>query len=363
MTVSHEPTLVFPRFPEFPSFLHIPSWYTDRSLQPEKKQKEIYFIYHSPCQDGFGAAWAFYKSLLIHPPAEPTKVIFVPESHRWRKTEELLQKDISQAEIIYADICPKRELLLKVHERAKKLRVFDHHKTAMEDCGDLPFCFFDMTRSGAGIIWDVFVQQPRGLMIRCVEARDLWKQHTIPYCDEILIVLGTYKRKFAEWDKFNDWLNTAPAEVINKGKSYVEYKKIVQDMLLGRKIHKLKIGGMILPATNSSVFQSELGHTLTTQVGPAGAVWYFNGKYFAFSLRSEDKGPDVSELAKKYGGGGHRNAAGFAVDKLEDLAKQGGSIEPYTDDELASMNLVLNTTEGADEEQEFIFLGTDQIIH
>jgi len=32
-----------------------------------------------------------------------------------------------------------------------------------------------------------------------------------------------------------------------------------------------------------------------------------------FSLRSNDEGVDVSEVAKQYGGGGHRNASGFKV--------------------------------------------------
>ena len=31
-------------------------------------------------------------------------------------------------------------------------------------------------------------------------------------------------------------------------------------------------------------------------------------------LRSTDDGLDVSEIAKQYGGGGHRNAAGFRMD-------------------------------------------------
>lgn len=32
-----------------------------------------------------------------------------------------------------------------------------------------------------------------------------------------------------------------------------------------------------------------------------------------FSLRSSDEGVDVSDVAKQYGGGVHRNAAGFRV--------------------------------------------------
>lgn len=32
-----------------------------------------------------------------------------------------------------------------------------------------------------------------------------------------------------------------------------------------------------------------------------------------FSLRSAEDGVDVSEIAKRYGGGGHKHAAGFKV--------------------------------------------------
>jgi nanoRNase/pAp phosphatase (c-di-AMP/oligoRNAs hydrolase) len=32
-----------------------------------------------------------------------------------------------------------------------------------------------------------------------------------------------------------------------------------------------------------------------------------------YSLRSEDSREDVSEVAKQFGGGGHRNAAGYQI--------------------------------------------------
>ncbi len=34
----------------------------------------------------------------------------------------------------------------------------------------------------------------------------------------------------------------------------------------------------------------------------------------AWSLRSTEEGIDVSEIAKRHGGGGHRNAAGFRAE-------------------------------------------------
>ena len=41
---------------------------------------------------------------------------------------------------------------------------------------------------------------------------------------------------------------------------------------------------------------------------------------FIFSLRSGESGVDVSSVAKKFGGGGHKNAAGFSVSSLEELS-------------------------------------------
>jgi nanoRNase/pAp phosphatase (c-di-AMP/oligoRNAs hydrolase) len=45
-----------------------------------------------------------------------------------------------------------------------------------------------------------------------------------------------------------------------------------------------------------------------------GFAWFERGDgQTQFSLRSRGDGPDVSLLAKKYGGGGHKNAAGFQL--------------------------------------------------
>ena len=59
---------------------------------------------------------------------------------------------------------------------------------------------------------------------------------------------------------------------------------------------------------------SDVGHELAVQSGTFGLLWYINkdGKCLC-SLRSNGD-HDVSAIAKAFGGGGHRNAAGFEVD-------------------------------------------------
>jgi hypothetical protein len=61
---------------------------------------------------------------------------------------------------------------------------------------------------------------------------------------------------------------------------------------------------------------SDVGHQLANASGTYGLLWYINkeGKCIC-SLRSNGD-YDVSAIAKAFGGGGHKNAAGFEVDIL-----------------------------------------------
>lgn len=57
---------------------------------------------------------------------------------------------------------------------------------------------------------------------------------------------------------------------------------------------------------------SDAGH-LMAQDAPFAACYWDTPKGRDYSLRSRGDGADVSEIASLYGGGGHRDAAGFSV--------------------------------------------------
>lgn len=60
--------------------------------------------------------------------------------------------------------------------------------------------------------------------------------------------------------------------------------------------------------------QSDVGHELANQSGTFGLLWHIDkGNVCRCSLRSNGD-YDVSAIAKAFGGGGHRNAAGFMTD-------------------------------------------------
>lgn len=49
---------------------------------------------------------------------------------------------------------------------------------------------------------------------------------------------------------------------------------------------------------------------------PIVMVWVFNGTKYSYSIFSSNPNVDCSKIAEKYGGGGHKGAAGFASDEL-----------------------------------------------
>jgi nanoRNase/pAp phosphatase (c-di-AMP/oligoRNAs hydrolase) len=75
------------------------------------------------------------------------------------------------------------------------------------------------------------------------------------------------------------------------------------------------LGHKVLCA-NATVFASEIAGELATG-RPFGVVFFCDSEgKFVYSLRSNAAGIDVSEIAKQFGGGGHRNAAGFKTQYL-----------------------------------------------
>jgi len=86
-----------------------------------------------------------------------------------------------------------------------------------------------------------------------------------------------------------------------------------------RSAHPIRIGSHRVEAVNSRFQRAEIGHELATRAAhgvPCGAVYRLTGRRVDVSVYSVDDF-DAGALAGQYGGGGHRNAAGFSV-TLED---------------------------------------------
>jgi len=256
-------------------------------------------IYHGNCADGFTAAWvahhAFGGEIDLHP-----GVYQAPPP------------DVSGRVVYLVDFSYKRPVLEAMREQASQIVVLDHHKTAEADLRDLPGIetVFDMNRAGARIAWDYWnpgKEPPRPLLH--VEDRDLWR-FALPYTREIQANIFSHPYEIPVWDEL---MAADPLKLAEEGKA-IERKHFKDVNELVRVVtRRMLIGSYNVPIANLPyIHVSDAAHLLAKGEPFAGCYWD-TPKGRVFGLRSTDEGLDVSEIAKLYGGGGHRNAAGFTV--------------------------------------------------
>lgn len=257
-------------------------------------------IYHSNCADGFTAAWVIWSR---YPDWE-----FYPGKYQ----EE--PPDVAGRQVYFVDFSYKRPVILEMATKAKSITILDHHKTAEADLVDLPenvSVTFDMSRSGAHLALDHFYPAEESKLVRYVEDRDLWK-FQLPFSKEINEFIFSYKYDFKKWDELDLFLADHFSDCISAGEAILRKKDKDTEELLANKFQMTIAGHKVWVANLPYTFSSEAGHLLAKE-GPFGATFYLDGNYAVFSLRSVEGGKDVSEIAKQFGGGGHKHAAGFKV--------------------------------------------------
>lgn len=258
-------------------------------------------IYHGNCADGFTSAWVVRKAFTQCDVDFHAGVYQNPPP------------DVTGRDVFLVDFSYKRDVLLAMADKAQRIMILDHHKTAEADLVDLPpnvKSIFDMNRSGARITWDFFFNDAPPKTLLHVEDRDLWR-FALPRTREIQANIFSYPYDFDVWDKL---MGADPVELSKEGEA-IE-RKHFKDIheLVGVTTRRMVIGGHNVPVANLPyTLTSDAGHFLAKGEPFAGCYWDTpHGR--VFSLRSQDDGLDVGEIAKQYGGGGHAHASGFRLD-------------------------------------------------
>jgi nanoRNase/pAp phosphatase (c-di-AMP/oligoRNAs hydrolase) len=271
-----------------------------------------YVLYHDNCPDGFGAAFAAF--LLLDKEAK-----YIPVNYYQDPPAEVYRKDNN---VWILDFSYKRSVLEDLNSKVKSLLVLDHHKTAEADLKDLPYCQFDMTRSGALMTFDHFFGDdlPGRRMFEYISDRDLWT-FALPNSKEINAYLMSLPYDFSVYLHIFKGFNVSHEfnGHVNEGKAILRQTAKEVDMICSQA----EVVEMIVADThfecavvNATSHWSDVGHKLCIKYGVDCSISYYfdkNGKC-KHSIRSEGDF-DVSKIAKAFGGGGHKNAAGFTIDK------------------------------------------------
>ncbi len=258
--------------------------------QSQRAGSRLLVLYHGDCPDGFGAAYAAWKRY-------GAEADYVPVSHGEPPP------DLRGRSALLADFAYDRRTMLRLFEEADQLVVLDHHRSAESEIGDLPGCIFDMQRSGAVMTWEHLHPDPAPPLLQYVQDRDLWRNQ-LPQSDEVAAALRAKPFDFSVWDALDiDQLQ-------QEGRVLLAYQRRMVDRIAAHA-SPVEILGVRVPAVNSPVLQSEIGDRLA-RGKPFAAVWWQGaGDVARWSLRSTPEGMDVSAIAVRFGGGGHRTAAGF----------------------------------------------------
>ena len=250
--------------------------------------------YHANCADGFGAAWSAWKVL-------GDKANYHPVRHG-----DPMPEFDSSTRLAIVDFAYPRQQLLELAAKVEAIIVLDHHRSAAQDLEGLSFARFDMSKSGARMAWEYWhPHNELPELLAYVEDRDLWNW-VLPESREVALAITQTIFSFESWESFE------VSQLKAEGRILLGY----QQSLIARALTKAywtTLGGYKIPVVNSLLFQSEIGDELCKKFpeAPFAAVYYQKVDHEAWSLRSIGEF-DVSEVAAQFGGGGHRNASGFA---------------------------------------------------
>lgn len=274
-------------------------------------------VYHKNCWDGFCAAWLF------HVAGWGDSVGYVAAQYGDAPP------DCNGKRVYIVDFSYPRDVLRRIAAQCISLVVLDHHATAQQalanfdhewavDSGiDRTETIFDMDKSGARLTLEYLVGhgylQPEvhPWLVDYTEDRDLWRWK-LEQSKAINAAIRSYPLDFEKWDMMaargpfeGPWLQEGQAILRRE-------QQIIADHLA--HVRKVQIAGYLVPVVNATTLFSDIAGELAA--GEPFAACYFDrsdGRR-QYSLHSDDNGVDVSEIAKQFGGGGHKHAAGYAVD-------------------------------------------------
>ena len=300
---------------------------------PDKNDPQPLVIYHGRnCPDGFAsalAAWLYYEG----------QAEFLGPDHGDIKSVADLPALAGRA-VYILDFSFSPEILRGIEERAAKLVMLDHHKSAADKlsgfdcrCG---IVYFDMQKSGARLAWEFFhPEQAVPDLVRFVEDRDIWVWQ-YPESAGFLASLDMEPLEFARWQEIASFDAVQLSLYVERGRAMDEkFSKLASDITEGAQALTFNgVRGLMVNAPG--VFHSLVGDLLSRQSGTFALMWSSdkNG-VIKVGLRSQ-RSFDCIPLATSMGGGGHAQACGFKMNRERLPELLGGVFDAETLVESAS---------------------------
>jgi oligoribonuclease NrnB/cAMP/cGMP phosphodiesterase (DHH superfamily) len=263
---------------------------------------DIVVIYHAKCSDGFGGAWVAWKKF-------GDNATYIPATDR-----EHYNFNLDGKEVYIIDYSYPKDVLLELEKKVKKLVIIDHHISAKDSVTSVAEHVFDINNSAAYLTWKYFFPDvPVPKLIDYIEDGDLYRFLLLD-ARPVIAYIHVMPFDFVAYSKIAGDLETTDG-----------YMKILEQGTLLRTVHERQVeyfadraelvefeGYKVYAINANNIVASDLGHVLSKKQGPFAIIFNYEDLVWKCSLRG-DGTVDVSEIAGKYGGGGHHNASGFII--------------------------------------------------
>jgi oligoribonuclease NrnB/cAMP/cGMP phosphodiesterase (DHH superfamily) len=248
---------------------------------------------------------------IYYSPMNYGEEIRTPEVFPWHETD-----------LYILDFSFPAHVLSTLAVKYNSITLIDHHKTAIEQLTDANLgsnvnIILNSEYSGAYLAWRHFnPYEGVPLLIQYIQDRDLWK-FSLPFSKEITSYIYSFPFTFVDYNR----LSVTPLDEMKEhGATILRVNQRHCESIVAASTRKFNlIGHEGLVCNCPGQFASDVGNILAKRTGTFGATYYAaeNGAH-KFSLRSVGDF-DVSKLAAEFGGGGHKNAAGFVLKPSLDI--------------------------------------------
>jgi len=279
--------------------------------------KDKLVIYHANCPDGFTGAWLLWRAF-----GDNDNIHFVAANYGDDPP------DVVDQDVFIVDFSYPRVVMAGMAHDARSIRMWDHHKTAEENCWGLDFCTFDMNRCGSRLLLETYIRDnhPSVYMhdkarefVRYVDDNDRWVR-ALPKTAEVRAAYTATPFEFSRWGAlvargFHGWVEV--------GQQILQYQQLLIDQHLAT-VTRVPFELPFLRFVTVPIVNLTCKHIVSPLLGklaedaPFAMGFWWNGNRWEVSLRSREGGEDVSKVARAFGGGGHAHAAGFVVKNLHE---------------------------------------------
>lgn len=248
-------------------------------------------------------------------------------------------------DIIMVDVSVNMPEMVNLAVHSNSLTWIDHHASAIKEFEqsliDYPHWVEDhrftsvleIGKAGCELAWEyLFPNEPMPKAVKLLGTYDVfrqdnaeyWNWSVLPFQWGMRLITRTKVEDFDPFllmdnevaeDRIQDYIDT----IMEQGSTVLQYQQ-QQDEAAMRGAFEVEFQGLRAIACNikgvgslafNSVYDPEK-HDLMVAFGFGHGKW-------AFSLRTTHEHVDVSVIAKQFGGGGHKAAAGFAVLELTEV--------------------------------------------